>query len=190
MHCAHAYWHGSKHALRGSTVQSIIIRQGRLLDPSAGLDRVADLLIVNGQVEEVRDKVSASKEARVIEAEGRWVTPGLIELSCESGEPGREDRETFRTMLEAAARGGFTMLALEPNTLPVHDDPSVTTHLLSLAHSPTRSQPRPSVLPLGALSKALAGKAQTDVGGLRAAGVVALSDGGVPCQQKLSAPRA
>ncbi len=162
-------------------MSSLVIRQGRLLDPTSNLDRVADLLVHDGRIERIDTNLRAPDDAQQIDAAGRWVAPGFIELSCQSGEPGREDRETFATMLEAAARGGFTQVALEPNTTPVNDEASLTARLLALADTERarhHNQARPRVLPMAALSKSLKAEEQTDAGELRATGAVALSDGG------------
>lgn len=156
-------------------MSDLLIRGGRILDPSQERDLTADLWIADGQIRQVAKNIEAPPNCQVIDANGRWVTPGLVELSCQAGEPGHEDRDTMRTALEAAARGGFTHVALEPNTSPVNDNPSVMSRLFELAKSAGLA---PRILPLAALSKGLRGDEQTDAGELHATGAAGLSDGG------------
>src|SRR5262245_13533194 len=101
--------------------QRILIRGGRIIDPAAGRDEVGDLLLADGKLAQVGGKVSAN-DARVIDAPGLMVAPGLIDIHVHLREPGDEEEETIATGSAAAVAGGFTSIACMPNTRPALDD--------------------------------------------------------------------
>ena len=128
-------------------MESLLIKNGRVIDPSQNLDKVADILIKNGKVSQIGSKLK-SPAGLVIEAKGLIVTPGLIDIHVHLREPGREDEETIQSGSEAAAVGGFTAICCMPNTSPVNDSPSVTSFILKEAER----QAITHVFPIGAIT--------------------------------------
>ncbi len=150
-----------------------IVRGGRVVDPSQGIDERLDVLIEDGAVARLEERVEPEDGDALTEAEGLVVVPGLIDLRVQLGEPGHEYRETVETALRAAAAGGFTAVAPRADTDPVHDQRSVTELLLRQAER----HPYARVHPVGAVSRGLRGEELAELGELAAAGVVAFGDG-------------
>ena len=157
-------------------MQNILIRQGRIIDPSQGIDKVSDLLIVDGLVKGIDRQIDAPEGAKVIEAAGFVVTPGFIDIHCHLREPGFEYKETVATGTQAAANGGFTTVCAMPNTDPVMDTRSTVDYVLSKA----RTEGRVRVLPIGAVTKGSNGKELAEMGELAEAGCIGFSDDGHP----------
>ncbi len=155
--------------------ERIIIRSGRVIDPAAGIDRQADLLIEDGRIAQVGKSLTADG-ARVIEAAGLVVAPGFIDLHAHLRDPGLEYKEDIESGTRAAARGGFTTVCAMPNTEPAMDTRSIVEYVLREAGA--RGLVR--VLPIGAVSKGRAGKELAELGDLAAAGCVGFSDDGAP----------
>ncbi len=155
--------------------ERIIIRGGRVIDPAAALDRVADVLIEDGRVAQVGDGIAA-EGARVIDATGLVVAPGFIDLHAHLRDPGLEYKEDIESGTRAAARGGFTTVCAMPNTEPAMDTRSTVEYVLREAGE--RGLVR--VLPIGAVSKGRSGKELAELGDLAAAGCVGFSDDGAP----------
>lgn len=153
-----------------------LIRRGRVVDPSQDLDGVRDLLIDEGRVAEIGESLPVPEGAEVIDASGQVVTPGLIDIHVHLREPGEEYKETVRTGLLSAAAGGFTAVACMANTRPVNDHRTVTELILREA----ARYPWARVYPIGAISVGLRGEELAEVGEMVAAGVVAISDDGLP----------
>jgi dihydroorotase len=155
---------------------ALLIRGGRVVDPSQGLDDDADVLLEEGQVARIAAGIKAAKGVAVLDASRMVVVPGLIDIHVHLREPGQEWKETVRTGTMAAAAGGFTAVACMANTEPVNDGRSVTEHILAEAarHGHAR------VYPIGAVSKGLRGEELAEIGEMVAAGVVAVSDDGRP----------
>jgi dihydroorotase len=152
----------------------ILIKKGRLIDPGTCRDEVVDVLIEGGAIARI-DKDIARKDAdRVIDAEGLIVAPGLIDVHTHLREPGYEWKETIRTGTMAAARGGFTSVVCMANTDPVNDNKSVTEYIMKKAHSEGVVR----VFPCGAVTKGLKGEDLSEMGEMRQAGAVAISDDG------------
>jgi len=160
-------------------MQVIVLRGGRVLDPSQGLDETADVVIESGRIKAVgRDagaEYSASEHVRIIEAAGRWVCPGFIDLHVHLREPGQEYKEDIASGLNAAAAGGFTAVCPMPNTKPVNDSRAITEMMLSRAeeHGGTR------LLPFGAVTKGQRGSELTEMADMREAGAIGVSDDGL-----------
>ncbi len=154
---------------------SLLIRGGRLLDPSSGLDLVGDLLIEDGLVAAVGD-VGATKHLEELDAEGLLVTPALVDLHVHLREPGAEYKEDVRTGAAAAVAGGFGTVCCMPNTSPPNDCRAVTELILARAAEAGLARVRP----VAGISMGLSGKGLTEVAELKAAGAVALSDDGHP----------
>jgi len=153
----------------------ILIKNGHLVDPANGRDGRFDLLIDRGKIADVQPAISANG-VRVIDAAGRLVAPGLIDLHTHLRQPGREDKETVETGAHAALRGGFTTICAMPNTSPAIDHRGVVDFL----HREAKRIGLVSIRPIGAITKGREGRELTDFGELFDAGCVALSDDGSP----------
>jgi len=151
----------------------VLIRGGRVLDPANDHDAVADVLIEEDRVLEVGPDLSA-ENAEVVEAAGKWVAPGFVDLHVHLREPGLEYKEDLASGGRAAVAGGFTSICCMANTDPVNDDPSVTKYILDRAakDSPAR------IFPIAAATRRLAGEVMTEMSALKDAGAVAFSDDG------------
>jgi len=156
----------------------LIIRGGRLLDTSQGIDKVGDLLITGGKIARIEDDgaVSSQSDLFIIDAAGLVVCPGFIDLHCHLREPGFEDKETIATGTRAAARGGFTTLCCMPNTNPPLDNQASIDYIRKTAE--TEGVVR--VLPIGCITKGRQGKGLAEMSELAEAGVVGFSDDGEP----------
>lgn len=160
----------------------LVIRGGRVIDPATNLDGVYNLYVMGGRIASLRPASSddgVPKESAegldVIDATGLVVTPGFIDLHTHLREPGYEYKETILTGGEAAASGGFTTILCMANTNPVNDNSSVTRYIIKKAE-----EGPVNILPIGAVSYGLKGERLTEMGELKDAGCVALSDDGMP----------
>lgn len=161
-----------------SEIPSLLIQRGRVIDPSQGLDAQRDLLIENGKIIaiDVPGKIPLTRASRVIDTQGRWVLPGLIDIHVHLREPGLEYKETIETGTRAAIAGGFTSVACMANTQPVNDTPYVTAFIREKAKMTAACR----VFPVGAVTKGLKGEELAEIGGMVAEGVKAISDDGMP----------
>ncbi|TES89037.1 MAG: dihydroorotase [Desulfobacteraceae bacterium] len=156
----------------------MLIKGGRVIDPG-NLDGIMDILIANGKIAEIKKAGWQSDEypeLRIIDASGKIVTPGLIDMHVHLREPGHEYKETIETGCLAAAFGGFTAVCTMPNTNPVNDCRQVTEYILQKAQSTDTVR----VYPVAAISPGLKGDGLCEYGELKVAGAVALSDDGNP----------
>jgi dihydroorotase len=149
---------------------------GRLIDPANRIDGEFDLQVEHGKVAAVVPRGEGSREGESIDAAGRWVVPGLVDMHCHLREPGFEYKETIFTGTRAAAAGGFTSVACMANTNPVNDGPAITEFILGKA----RKEGIVNVFPIGAATKGLAGASLAEIGQMKDAGIVAISDDGQP----------
>ena len=154
----------------------LLVKGGRVIDPGQGVDRVADLLIGDGLVRAIDGQIDPPEGARVIEAAGKVVCPGFVDLHCHLREPGYEDKETIATGTRAAARGGFTTVCAMPNTDPAVDSPAVVEFVLRKASDEGSVR----VLAIGCVTKGSKGRELAEMGELAQAGVVGFSDDGNP----------
>ena len=157
----------------------LLLRGGRLLDPSQQLDETGDVLLSGGVVEAVgrlgevrRD----GEELETIDCAGRVVSPGFIDVHCHLREPGREEVETIASGARAAAAGGFTAVCAMPNTDPVTDNQAAVGFILSQARRAAAAR----VYPIGAISIGEKGETLAEFGEMVGAGAVAVSDDGKP----------
>jgi dihydroorotase len=157
-------------------MRSILFRGARVLDPAAGRDEVADLLLDDGCVRAVGRGLGAPDGAEVLDAKGLVAAPGLVDLHAHLREPGREDVETIATGARAAAAGGFTTVCAMPNTDPVTDNQAAVGFIVRQAGLAGFAR----VYPIGAVSLGQKGEQLAEVGELVAAGAVAVSDDGKP----------
>lgn len=153
-----------------------LISGGRVIDPANRFDKPADLLIEDGKIVRIGDPGQIAPDGcdKVIDATGKLVVPGLIDMHVHLREPGQEYKETVATGAAAAIAGGFTSIACMPNTAPANDCAAVTELILSQA----RRAGLANVFPVGAITEGLAGKKLAEMGELIAAGVIAFSDDG------------
>ncbi|MBI3085117.1 MAG: dihydroorotase [candidate division NC10 bacterium] len=157
----------------------ILIEGGRVIDPANKVDAVLDLWIEDGRIAALGPQPpvrNAPPPDRVLDARGKVVCPGFVDLHVHLREPGREDKETIATGTRAAARGGFTSVCCMPNTNPVNDNQSVTEFILDRA----RKEGAVNVFPVGAITKGQQGEELAEIGELVRAGCLAISDDGKP----------
>jgi dihydroorotase len=153
----------------------LLIKNGRVLDPARKTDAALDVLLDGDRIAKVGANLSAA-EAEVFDAHGLVVAPGFIDLHCHLREPGGEMSETIETGTRAAARGGFTAVCCMPNTQPVNDSASVTRGIVERAAASAAVR----VWPIGAASVGSKGEALAEIGAMKDAGIVAVSDDGKP----------
>jgi dihydroorotase len=153
--------------------EMIILQNGRLIDPSTGRDETVDIWVEDGRIIAPASEIPSA--ATRFDLSGKWLVPGLIDMHVHLREPGQEYKETIETGTRAAAAGGFTAVACMPNTRPVNDNATVTRYILEKA---VGCQAR--VYPVGAISRESKGEGLAEYGEMKAAGVVALTDDGLP----------
>jgi len=153
-------------------VKRLLIRNGRVIDPSQGLDQGMDVLLENGSVAALGERLDVPAKTKVLDAAGLVVAPGFIDLHTHLREPGFEHKETIESGCRAAVAGGFTALCCMPDTDPVNDDPSVTSFILKRAEQIGLAR----VYPVGAVSVGLEGEEMAEIGEMVGAGAVAISD--------------
>jgi dihydroorotase len=152
------------------------IVNGRLIDPANGIDGDYDLRVEGGRVAAVAPRGEGEREGERVDATGKWVIPGLIDMHAHLREPGFEYKESIGTGTRAAAAGGFTSVACMANTNPVNDSPAITEFILGKA----RKEGVVNVFPIGAATKGLAGESLAEMGQMKEAGIVGVSDDGNP----------
>lgn len=157
----------------------LLIKGGRIIDPSQQIDKIADLLIEEGQIRSI-DSVNAGRKAasdiEVFDATGRVVAPGFIDLHVHLREPGEEYKETIASGAAAAVAGGFTSICAMPNTKPVNDQASITRYIIDKAREAAQAR----VYPIGAITRESKGEELAEMAEMKAAGAVAVSDDGRP----------
>ncbi|EPX56203.1 Dihydroorotase [Cystobacter fuscus DSM 2262] len=156
---------------------TVLLRRGRVIDPRHGVDGVRDVLVRDGVVAEVSEApIEAPPDAQVVDAQGRWVLPGFIDLHVHLREPGEEGKETVLTGSRSAVAGGFTAVVAMPNTKPVNDSVLVTEYVKAKAREAGLCR----VYLAGAITKGLQGEEMAEMGALVAAGCVCITDDGRP----------
>lgn len=163
----------------------ILIKGGQVTDPG-NLDGLSDILIAEGKIEAIIAPNLSDKDTelpgdvpestQIVDATGKIVVPGLVDMHVHLREPGHEYKETILTGCMAAAAGGFAEICCMPNTNPVNDNSEITTYILKKAQKAAGT----SVYPVAGISKGLAGKTLCEYGDLKDAGAIALSDDGFP----------
>jgi len=155
---------------------NLLIRGGHVIDPANGVDTVQDVLIEDAAIKRVGVKLKPPEGAEIVDAAGKIVCPGFIDIHVHLREPGQEYKETVATGTRAAAAGGFTAVCCMANTHPVNDNGSVTDYILAKA----KSEGAVRVYPIGAVSRGLKGEELSEMAELAEAGCVAFSDDGKP----------
>ena len=154
----------------------LLIRGGRVIDPVSRTDEKLDLLILDGKIARIAADIEHQEPIEVIDADGKLVMPGLIDMHTHLREPGYEYKEDIQSGTRAAAMGGFTAVACMPNTDPPCDNDSVVSNILEIG----KKHGCVKVYPIGAATKGRAGKQLSEMGEMRRAGAVAFSDDGSP----------
>jgi dihydroorotase len=155
-------------------MNSLILTGGRVVDPANKFDSVADVLIIDGKISAVGKNLSAPAGVETFDAKGKIVSPGLIDLHVHLREPGQTAKENIATGTAAAARGGFTSIVCMPNTSPAIDNAGT----VALIHERAKDEGVVNVFVTGAITKGIAGEELAPIGGLKKAGIVAITDDG------------
>ncbi len=158
----------------GETSMTLIIQNGRVIDPTQKLDRITTLVVKNGHVAELTARKAVYPNAQVIDAEGCIVVPGLVDVHCHLRDPGETRKEDIATGTASAVAGGYTAIACMANTVPTNDAPHITRYIIDTAKVAGNAQ----VYPIGAITRGLKGEQMTDMAALKAAGIRAVSDDG------------
>ena len=152
---------------------TILIKNGRLINPSENLDKVMDIFVEDGIIKEKAESIEKQADT-VIDAVGCYVMPGLIDLHVHFRDPGLTYKEDIETGSKAAAKGGFTTVCCMPNTKPVVDNVETVKYIIEKGEKTGLT----NVLPVGAVTKNMAGVEITDVEELKKAGICAISEDG------------
>ncbi|MCE5242435.1 MAG: dihydroorotase [Syntrophobacteraceae bacterium] len=168
----------------------LLFRRGRVIDPAQGLDRTGDVLVMDGRIADVQPQIDLSADRmsgiEEVDATGRWIVPGLLDMHVHLREPGQEYKENIASGTRAAVAGGYTGVACMPNTNPVNDSAAVTRFILERA----RERGACRVYPVGAVSSGLKGENLSEFGDLVGAGAVAVTDDGKPVANSMLMRRA
>ncbi len=156
-------------------MKDLLITNGTVVDPAQGIEEKRDLLIRAGRIEASGPRIDAP-EAEVVDARGLVVVPGLIDLHVHLREPGFEYKETIESGARAAVAGGFTSICCMPNTRPVNDNSSITSFIIAQG----RAAGLANVFPIGAITLGSRGEQLAEIGEMKGAGIVAISDDGRP----------
>lgn len=151
-----------------------LIQGGRIVDPANGIDAEKDLLIEDGVIKAVDAHIPPPAGATIVDATRRIVAPGFIDIHVHFREPGHEYKEDISSGLAAAAAGGFTAVCAMPNTSPVNDDPAITRAMIERANEAGGSR----FFAIGAITRGLKGEHLAEMGEMKEAGIVAVSDDG------------
>lgn len=153
----------------------ILIKNGRVVDPASKIDGKRDVLIEGGKVKKIGTRL-AGRGAKIVDAKGMLVLPGLIDLHAHLRDPGRPDKETIASGTRAAAMGGFTSICCMANTEPPVDNPAVVKYIVNKAETDGVV----NVFPIGAVTKGIKGEFLAELGLMLNEGAVAFSDDGNP----------
>ena len=153
---------------------SLLIKGGRVVDPSQGIDGQYDILIENGRVVKIEKNISETEATEVLDVDGLIVSPGFIDLHSHLRDPGQEWKEDIETGSQAAVAGGITSVCCMANTDPVNDNPAITKYIIEKAEKVGLCD----VFPVGAITKGLKGEELAEIGLMVKAGAVAISDDG------------
>ncbi|MDX1434148.1 MAG: dihydroorotase, partial [Gammaproteobacteria bacterium] len=148
------------------------ISGARMVDPAARVDAVRDVYVADGRVAAIGKRPDGFSTDREIDARNRVLIPGLVDLSARLREPGAEHKATVASETRAAARGGITTLCIPPDTDPVVDTPAV----VELIHQRAAASGMARVEVLGALTRGLEGNLLAEMGALRDAGCIGVSN--------------
>uniref|UniRef100_A0A7C4XKN0 Dihydroorotase n=1 Tax=candidate division WOR-3 bacterium TaxID=2052148 RepID=A0A7C4XKN0_UNCW3 len=159
--------------MQGERLSSILIKNGRVIDPKTRFDRIADILIEGNKIQKIERNLKV-EGAKIIDASGMIVSPGFIDLHCHLRDPGRPDEETIESGAKAAIAGGFTTICCMPNTEPPIDNEGIVNYIIKEAQRVNLCR----VYPIGTITKKREGKEISEFGELIKAGVKGFSDDG------------
>jgi dihydroorotase len=154
----------------------LLIKNGRVIDPSQKIDDMLDVLVENGLIKEIGAGLSAPAGAEIIDAAGKYVVPGLIDMHVHLRDPGLEYKEDIVSGTKAAVAGGFTSVCCMPNTKPTIDNKAIASYIINKA----KTEGLCNVFPVGSITYGLAGDRMSEMGELKESGCVAVSDDGKP----------
>lgn len=155
---------------------NLLIKNGRVIDPSQGMDDTLDIVVENGLIKEIGKGLKTPAGAEVLDVSGKYVVPGLIDMHVHLRDPGLEYKEDIVSGTRAAAAGGFTSVCCMPNTKPVIDNKTVASYIINKA----KAEGFCNVFPVGSITYGLNGERMSEMGELKEAGCVAVSDDGKP----------
>jgi dihydroorotase len=155
-------------------MKNILIRSGRIIDPSQGINKIGDILIEKTRIRSLGEAVRPGNDCEVVDAHGMVVCPGFIDLHCHLRQPGYEYKETIASGTAAAARGGFTTLCCMPNTDPPIDNKTLVSYIRQTAEREGLVR----VLPIGCISRGRKGEELVNMIEMAESGVIGFSDDG------------
>jgi dihydroorotase len=155
---------------------NLLIKGGRVIDPGQKLDDTLDVLVENGLIKEIGKGLVAPTGAETVDAAGKYVVPGLIDMHVHLRDPGLEYKEDIVSGTRAAAAGGFTSVVCMPNTKPTIDNKAIASYIINKA----KVDGFANVFPVGSITYGLSGDRMSEMGELKEAGCVAVSDDGRP----------
>ncbi len=155
---------------------SLLIKNGRLIDPSQKIDDTLDILVENGLIKQIGKSLQVPADVRSIDASGMLVVPGLIDIHVHLRDPGLEYKEDIVSGTKAAVSGGFTSVCCMPNTKPVIDNKAIVSYIINKA----KNEGFCNVFPVGSITYGLSGERMSEMGELKESGCVAVSDDGKP----------
>ncbi len=155
---------------------SLLIKGGRVIDPSQNIDGIMDVLVEDGLIKEIGAGLTAPAGAEIVDATGKYVTPGLIDMHVHLRDPGLEYKEDIISGTKAAAAGGFTSVCCMPNTKPPIDNKAIASYIINKA----KSEGFCNVFPVGTITYGMNGDRMAEMGELKESGCVAVSDDGKP----------
>jgi dihydroorotase len=164
-----------EHFLRGDFM-NLLIKNGRVIDPSQKIDDTLDVVVENGLVKEIGKALKVPTGAETIDATGKYVVPGLIDMHVHLRDPGLEYKEDIISGTKAAVAGGFTSICCMPNTKPTIDNKAIASYIINKA----KAEGFCNVFPVGSITYGLSGERMSEMGELKEAGCVAVSDDGKP----------
>lgn len=155
---------------------NMLIKNGRVIDPSQNMDGMFDVLVENGLIREIGTGIAAPEGFELVDATGTYVVPGLIDMHVHLRDPGLEYKEDIISGTKAAVAGGFTSVCCMPNTKPVIDNKTVVSYIINKA----KAEGLCNVFPVGSITYGLSGDHMSEMGELKESGCVAVSDDGKP----------
>jgi dihydroorotase len=158
------------------TINNLLIKNVRVIDPAEDMDITADISIIEGKIKQIGNNLKAS-DSNIIDASGLIACPGFIDLHCHLRQPGFENKETIASGAAAASRGGYTTICCMPNTNPPLDNAGIIDYVKLIANN---EAPFITLLPIGCITRNRAGKELTDMNELAQSGCAGFSDDGAP----------